>query len=256
MNIRLYFLGTGAAVPIGKRGLPCIALRVNGDIYLFDAGEGCQYRLFKAGLGVVKIKTIFITHLHGDHFLGLFGMLQSMHMLNKESPLSIYGPSELENMIKTFLPYGLERLRFNISFGEISEWSEIYRDDNIVVTSYPVKHGTIKSFGFIVDVRKRIRKRIVYTGDTCPIDTVVEASRNANILIHESTFTSEYREEALKQGHSTAADAALAAQKANVDLLVLTHISARYDDDYELFIDAYRFFKKVIVAQDYMSLIL
>lgn len=256
MNIRIYFLGTGAAVPIGKRNLPCIVLKINGDLYLFDSGEGCQYQLFKSGLGIVKIKAIFITHLHGDHFLGLFGMLQSMYMLNKKSPLHIYGPGELGNMIKTFLPFGLEKLGFDISFKEISEWNEIYRDDNIIVTSFPVRHGTIRAFGYIIDIRKRIRKKIVYTGDTCPIDTVVEAARNADILIHESTFTSEFREEALKQGHSTAADAALIAQKANVNLLVLTHLSARYDNDYDLFIDAYRFFKKVIVAHDYMSLII
>jgi len=255
LNIRLYFLGTGAAVPIGRRGLPCIALKIDGDIYLFDCGEGCQYRLLRAGLGVVKVKAVFITHLHGDHFLGLFGMLQSMHMLNKESPLRVIGPRELEDMLETFIPYSLSRLGFPLEFSGLSEWIEVYRDDNIVVTTFPVKHGPMRSYGFIVETLRRARRRFVYTGDTSPVDTVVEASRNADVLIHEATFTSEYKEEALKQGHSTAADAAETALKANVGLLVLTHISARYDDDYELFIDAYRFFRRVIVASDYMCLI-
>ncbi len=251
-------MGTGAAVPIGKRGLPCIALKTDGSIYLFDTGEACQYRLLKAGLGVVKVKAIFITHLHGDHFLGLLGMLQSMHMLDRRTPLYIYAPRGLKEILQVLLPQSLRRLRFPLYLASIAPWEKLYRDSYIEVIAYPVVHGSMEAYGFIIDLVKRGKQRIriVYTGDTRPCRSTVIACRGADILVHEATFTSDLKEEAYQQGHSTAGDAGYIARLCGVETLILTHISARYDGDYPLYIDAYRFFNNVIVARDYMSIIL
>ncbi len=249
MRTRLYFLGTGAAVPL-NRGLPCIALRHNGSIYLLDSGEGCQARLFKVGLGVVKIKAILITHLHGDHFLGLFGMLQSMHMLNRKNELVIVGPSKLKEILAKMVKESTGGLRFPIKYYKIEPHELVYEDNNVKVVAFPVDHG-IEAYGFKIDVKN---KTIVYTGDTRPTDTIIEYSRNADILIHEATFDSSMAREAHEQGHSTSVDAAKTASAANVKRLVLTHISARYDDTDLLFYDSYRFFRNVVVANDYMIL--
>mgnify|MGYP000683944592 CR=1 FL=1 len=250
--IRLYMLGTGAAVPL-NRGLPCIVLRINSDLYVFDTGEGCQQRMFNTGLSVVKIRSIFITHLHGDHFLGLPGMLQSMHLLDRRNDLTIVGPRNLFNLLENFLKLSYGQPAFKISYVDAKDNEIVYEDSNIVVESFTVKHIG-DSFGYKINIKKK-RKSIIYTGDTKPIDKIAEISKNADILIHEATFTSILREEAYKQGHSTAADAALIASKSNVKTLILTHISSRYNSVEPLFYDAYRFFRNTIVAEDYMTII-
>jgi len=250
LNIKIYMLGTGAAVPV-NRALPCIACRVDSDIYLLDVGEGCQYRMMKLGLGVVKVKAVFITHMHGDHYLGLFGLLQSMRLLNKESELHIVAPQDLIDLIKYLVENKLVKIEHDIHLQPIGE-GEVYRDNKVVVSSYVVEHN-IPSWGYVVEACGR---RIVYTGDTTPSENTVANSKDADLLIHESTFISLDREEAIKQGHSTAADAALVASKAGVKRLLLTHISSRYSDPDVLYYDAYRYFKNVVVAMDNMIIYL
>ncbi len=251
MNIRWYLLGTGAAVPL-NRGLPCNALRVENNFYLFDVGEGCQEKLFKAGLGVVKAKAIFITHLHGDHFLGLFGLIQSMHMLNRREDLYIYAPNRLWNILNTIFSNSVESTGFNIVFHSIKKDALLYEDNYLKVYSFQTDHG-IESYGFVAYVRVRKKqKKIVYTGDTRPIPNTIEASENADLLIHEATFTSNKSREAYEQGHSTSMDAAIIAREAKVRQLVLTHISARYESPLPLYYDAYRFFDNVIIGEDLM----
>ncbi|WP_440059882.1 ribonuclease Z [Thermogladius sp. 4427co] len=250
MNARLVFLGTGAAIPI-YRGLPCISLKVNSNIYIFDIGEGCQQRMFKMGLSPLKVEAIFITHSHGDHFLGLFGLLQTMNLSDRRRELKIIAPKDLTVFIERILEGYIGKLGFPITVLDTEE-AEIFQDNLITVQSYPVCH-TVKSYGYLIRVGN---KTISYTGDTAACDTTVEYSKNATILVHEATFTSEFEKEAREQGHSTARDAALIALKSNVNLLVLTHISSRFSDETPLLLEAYRYFKKSIVARDYMSLIL
>lgn len=251
MNTKIYMLGTGAAMPI-SRGLPCIALRVDSDIYLLDVGEGCQQRLFKAGLGVVKVKAVIITHLHGDHYLGLFGMFQSMHLSDRKNDLYIIAPSKLKNLLKEYINLGLFKVDYPINFIDVKE-SELYKDNKISIEAFKVDHG-VEAYGFVVALRNN--KIIIYTGDTKPFEELAHIAKNADVLIHESTFTSDLREEAWRQGHSTAADAALIASKADVKELVLTHISSRYRNAEPLYYDAYRYFRNVIVAEDYMIIYL
>jgi len=93
VNARIHFLGTGAAMPV-TRSLPCIALKVDSEIYLFDPGEGCQSKMFKYGLSPLKVRTIFVTHAHGDHYLGLPGLIQTMTLSNRKEQLVIAGPRQ------------------------------------------------------------------------------------------------------------------------------------------------------------------
>ncbi len=104
-------------------------------------------------------------------------------------------------------------------------------------------------------VRPRPRAVIVYTGDTAPCSSVVEAARGATVLVHDATFTSDMEEEAHRQGHSTAADAARAAREAGAGLLVLTHFSARYRDPGPLLREARRIFPRVVAAGDGLRLV-
>lgn len=242
-------LGTGTAVPI-KRGLPCIVVKVDSDLYVFDVGEGCQYRIMKVGLGLVKVRGIFVTHMHGDHYLGIFGLLQSMHLLDKRTDLTIVAPRELIDVLSGLLERKLVKMSYGYSLQLVGE-GVVYEDGKVRVQGFQVEHN-VPSHGFLLEVRDKYE--IVYSGDTAPCSKIVEVSEGADLLIHESTFTSRDYEEAVEQRHTTARDAAIVASRANVKNLVLTHISPRYSSELEIFLDAYRFFKNTIVAEDYMAI--
>jgi len=251
LNVRIYLLGTGTAIPL-RRGLPCIVLKINSHLYVFDIGEGCQQRLINMGLSPIKIKSIFITHAHGDHYLGLFGLLQSMHLMDMKNPLNIVVPREIYVLLEEMIEMKLVKPGFTINPSIVREGG-VYSDDNVKVYAFPVKHS-IPAYGYLAIVKDKYR--IVYTGDTMYCEDVVKHSQGAHLLIHEATFASIDQDKAREEKHSTAVDAAIAASKAGVKTLVLTHISPRYNDTSILYYDAYRYFKNTIVAEDYMTLII
>src|SRR5437867_2118189 len=94
-GLDVVFLGTGGSLPTKERGLPSVAIRRDGEIVLFDCGEGTQRQMMHAGLGFNRPTSIFISHLHGDHILGLPGLLQTMSSLVRDKPLDLFGPKGL-----------------------------------------------------------------------------------------------------------------------------------------------------------------
>ena len=100
--MKIVFLGTSGSMPTPSRGASAIAVRRKREIILFDCGEGTQQRMVAARLGFRRPTRIFISHLHGDHILGLPGLLQTMTLLQRERPLYIYGPLGLLNFINAF----------------------------------------------------------------------------------------------------------------------------------------------------------
>lgn len=113
--MKLVFLGTSAAQPTENRGLSCICLEREGEIIMFDAGEAAQISYLKSGLGWNKKMKIFVTHLHGDHCIGLLGLLQTMTMQHRTEVLEIYGPSGIEE----FISANIKVLNFGLSFSVI-----------------------------------------------------------------------------------------------------------------------------------------
>ncbi|NND85912.1 MAG: ribonuclease Z [Nitrosopumilus sp.] len=110
--MKLVFLGTSAAQPTEHRGLSCICLERDGEILMFDAGEASQISYMKSGLGWNKKMTIFVTHLHGDHCVGILGLLQTMSMQKRTETLEIFGPSGIEE----FIGANIKILNFGLSF--------------------------------------------------------------------------------------------------------------------------------------------
>ncbi|AJM91450.1 MULTISPECIES: ribonuclease Z [Nitrosopumilus] len=110
--MKLVFLGTSAAQPTENRGLSCICLEREGEILMFDAGEAAQISYMKSGLGWNKKMKIFVTHLHGDHCVGILGLLQTMSMQNRTETLEIFGPSGIEE----FIAANIKVLNFGLSF--------------------------------------------------------------------------------------------------------------------------------------------
>ncbi len=110
--MKLVFLGTSAAQPTENRGLSCICLEREGEILMFDAGESAQISFLKSGLGWNKKMKIFLTHLHGDHCIGILGLLQTMTMQHRTEPLEIYGPKGIDE----FIAANIKVLNFGLSF--------------------------------------------------------------------------------------------------------------------------------------------
>ncbi|UCC57846.1 MAG: ribonuclease Z [Candidatus Bathyarchaeum sp.] len=117
-DLQVIFLGTGGSIPTPQRGLSAIAIRRRDELFLFDCGEGTQRQMTRAGVGFHRKTKIFITHMHGDHVLGLPGLLQTMSLLDREKKLEIYGPQGIKAFVETIS----QTVQFTLTFPvEVSE---------------------------------------------------------------------------------------------------------------------------------------
>jgi len=110
--MKLVFLGTSAAQPTESRAMTCICVVLDKEILMFDAGEGAQLSFLKSKLGWNKKMKIFVTHMHGDHCVGILGLLQTMSLQNRTESIDIYGPKGIED----FLAANLKVLNFGLTF--------------------------------------------------------------------------------------------------------------------------------------------
>ena len=111
-DLNVIFLGTGVSIPTPQRGLSAIAIRRKNELLMFDCGEGSQRQMIQAGVGFHRKTKLFITHMHGDHVLGLPGLLQTMSLLDRTKKLEIYGPQG----IKAFVEAISQTVRFSLNF--------------------------------------------------------------------------------------------------------------------------------------------
>ena len=144
--MKLYFLGTGSAVPTKDRGLTCIALKIEGETALIDCGDGSQRQLVKMGLGFKSIKRVFITHLHGDHFLGLPAIVQTFSMLKRDIPLEVYGPKGLKPLFDKLFEVAYFDPSFDLKIIEI-ESETSFRFSKYSVKFFRVHHGEVPCYG-------------------------------------------------------------------------------------------------------------
>lgn len=296
--IRVTFLGTAAARPTVGRNVAGICVQREGDLMLFDCGEGTQRQMMRYGTGF-GIQSIFVTHLHADHFLGIIGLLRTMGLQGREEPLQIFGPKGAKEVLEAATRLGIDRVQFPVTIRELTP-GETIGFGEYEVEAFPVQHGT-PAFGYALrehprlgrfDVEKaralgipdgplfgrlhkgeavemggktihpsqlvgdpRPGRLVVYTGDTRPFIGTGRIAKGADLLIHEATFTEEEAQRAHETFHSTALGAATLARDAEVDRLVLTHISARYaDNTAPLLEEGRQAFARTRVAHDGLSL--
>lgn len=150
MNFELTILGSGSALPTSRRYSTAQALNVLERFFLIDCGEGAQLQLRNAKFKFGKINHIFISHLHGDHVFGLFGLLSTYNLLGRKTTLTIHGPANIKEIINFYIQYFTEALNYQIVVEPIGSRSlTLLMEDKLVqVYSFPLKHR-VPSWGFI-----------------------------------------------------------------------------------------------------------
>jgi len=139
-QINIVFLGTGGSWPSVKRNVSSVAIKRGGETILFDCGEGTQRQLQKSKLSYMQISKIFITHFHGDHFLGLPGLIQTMQLNDRELPLHVYGPKGMNRLLEQLLSLGYFKPNYKIISHEIDE-KDILDFGEYLIKILRVKHG-------------------------------------------------------------------------------------------------------------------
>jgi len=153
MELTVFLLGTSGSIPTPTRSCPAVALRRNGEILLFDCGEGTQVQMVKAGLSVMKISKVFITHLHGDHFLGLAGIVQTLSLWGREKKLEVYCPAEESERLRRYLEIPRYTLTFELAVEGLQPGEEVRGEDWRVLTARASHPVPSLAYAFVEDDR-------------------------------------------------------------------------------------------------------
>lgn len=161
MGIRVTILGSNSAAPAHRRHHTSQLVNVEGHMHLVDCGEATQLQLKRYKIRAQRIKNIFISHLHGDHYLGLMGLLSTMHLMGRKTPLSLYGPKGLNEIIGMQMKYSETHFNYNVNFVEVDTETHkmIHEDSLIEVWSIPLDHR-IPCSGFLFKEKPK-KHRIV-----------------------------------------------------------------------------------------------
>ncbi|MFM7430308.1 MAG: MBL fold metallo-hydrolase, partial [Flammeovirgaceae bacterium] len=140
MPFRLSILGSSAAAPALGRYTSCQYLNIQNKHFLIDCGEGAQMQMQRFDIPIGKISKIFVSHLHGDHYLGLMGLLFSMHLNKRTSDLDLYSPYGLNEIILLHLKYSKSRLNYHINYHAFdpSERKILVDDEKLTVETIPL----------------------------------------------------------------------------------------------------------------------
>jgi len=323
--MELIILGSSAAIPVRERNLSSTALKYKNEILLFDCGEDLQRNLIEAGLKLNKPLKILISHFHGDHIIGLPGLLFRFGLISRTAPITIFGPRnlflylfvhrkvlglkanyplrivEIDNDNKKLIIF--ETLDSEIPSEEkLLEDNVIFENDKYVLKYTEVDHSVLAfAYSFVEKPRygkfkperanelgipesrlwkklqegeiiefegkkidplkegivdpKRPGRKVTYSGDTVPCESLIELGKNSDVLIHEATFAKELSDIAIEKKHSTSVDAAIDAKKMGAKQLILTHISSRYQEDaIKLLEEAKEIFPNTLLAIDLMRI--
>jgi len=300
MSLHVVFLGTAASIPTIARALPSVVVKRKNEVLMFDCGEGVQRQMIRASVGFHRKMKVFVSHMHGDHVLGLPGLLQTMSLLDRQEKLDVYGPVGIKAFVETISATVQFVLTFPIEIHEIKDegvvckekeyevkvtqtdhvipslayaliekprpgrfnpkkaealdvpegplWSRLQRGEKVKTTT-----GRVVKPEQVVGA-PRLGRKIVYSGDTRPTESVLRLAEDADLLIHEATFDDELLNKAIEDGHSTPSQAAETAKKAKVKRLILTHLSSRYKNTQPLLEQARKIFPHTDVAEDFMKI--
>jgi ribonuclease BN (tRNA processing enzyme) len=244
-DTKLILLGTGTPFADPTKSGPSLAIVVNNTSYIVDCGPGVVRRAAEASklgfpsLEAAQLKTLFITHLHSDHTIGLADIILTPAVLDRNAPIRIYGPVGSKKMTDDLMSAykediairinGLEKgdaIAYQVYTNEIKE-GQIYKDSNLTVTAFNVQHGQWdNAFGFVFQTKD---KKIVISGDCTYSENLIKYAKDCDILVHEvySDAGLKKRTQRWQDYHSTfhtsTYQLADIANKVKPKLLILNH---------------------------------
>ncbi len=286
-------LGTSSMVPTKDRNHAAVFVSYKEEGILLDCGEGTQRQLKTAGIPLSKVKIILITHWHGDHVLGLPGMVQSMGSSKYTGKLKIFGPKGTKKRWELLKKAYVFEDRFEIEINDVKK-KVFFETKEFQLEALELDHTTpCLGYAIVEKDRRRIKmdeakklgipegpligklsegekikingktikpdevsfiekgKKLAYVTDTGLCKNAVTISKNADLLICESTYDDDLLEKAEKYKHLTARQAAQIANQADVKKLCLTHFSQRYKQIDEISEHAKMVFHNTICADDF-----
>ncbi len=173
MKFEVTILGSSSATPVYNRNPSAQLLNCNEKFYLIDCGEGTQQQLMRLGIKASKIDHVFISHLHGDHYFGLIGLLSSMHLNGRIKPIKIFAPKALKDILELQFLHSETILRYPIEFTfvEADQSVKIYENADLTVSTIILNHR-IPCTGFRFSQKKRLRKLIAerLEADQVPVE--------------------------------------------------------------------------------------
>lgn len=276
MKFEVTILGSSSATPIFNRHPTSQLVNVHDTFILIDCGESTQMQLLRYGIKPSKIQHILISHLHGDHYLGLVGLLSSMNLNGRKEEVFLYGPKGLDQLLDLHFSLSCTQIKYPLHFKETKLEKEVIIDmSSFFIETIPISHS-IPCTGFKVSEKPRslkLKKQVVqdlgipvellagikegddyingagelfkntdltdlpplprtyaFYSDTKYLPESIDNIRGISTLYHEATFTNEMADRAALTFHSTAEQAALMAQAAGAQKLLIGHFSARYRD--------------------------
>lgn len=159
LNPKLTVLGCHSSIPTKNFHPTSQIFEMRGHAFLIDCGEGTQVQIKRAKIKFNKISHIFISHLHGDHYFGLIGLLSTLQLLGREKSINIYSPKGLDEIINCHLKWSGGRINYPIIYNELlSNYSEtIFEDDKVTIFTIPLKHR-IQTNGFLFKEKNKEKK--------------------------------------------------------------------------------------------------
>jgi len=193
MPFELTILGSNSALPTSDRYPTAQVLNVLGRFFLIDCGEGTQIQLRRNKIGFSKIKHIFISHLHGDHYYGLIGLISTLNLLGLKTDIHIYSPSELKSLLQPQIDFIKGGMNVNLVFHPLNfkKPQQIFADKRVEVFSFPLKHS-ISTCGFLFrEVQKPANiKREAVQEYNIPIAKIKEIKAGADFVTSEGEVIS------------------------------------------------------------------
>lgn len=265
----LCLLGTGGTMPMPERALTSLMVRHGGQNLLIDCGEGTQVQIRKRKWSMKAIEHILITHVHGDHIIGLPGLLLSMGKDGRREPLRVYGPTGLNSVVQGLM-LAAPGLPFEVRVTELTQQEQTFSCGSLKIHAFMLEHS-VPCFGYSIRLDRarkfdpekaathaipqilwsRLQKgeavqgytpdmvlgeerpglQVTYVTDTRPTDAARKNAENADLLICEGMYGSDDKlEKAQANQHMLFTEAAQIAKAANAARLWLTHYSPSLDD--------------------------
>ncbi|WP_233559644.1 ribonuclease Z [Taibaiella sp. KBW10] len=299
--MKITILGNNSAIPAHGRNPSAQIVEIKDHLLLLDCGEGTQMQLMKYGIKRSKIQHIFISHLHGDHYFGLIGLINSLGLLGRTDPLHIHCPEKLPKIIKLQLDACGSIMPFDLIFQTIKDEGEnrlIVENGLYSVSCFPVDHR-IPTHGFVITEKSSGRKIVpeacreynipqafynklklgedytrkdgllvknewvtevgkadkvyAYCADTKYTLSFLQVIKNADAIYHESTYLDAESDLANMRYHTTARQAAMLAEEAEVKMLLLGHYSSRYKNIEEFEVEAKAIFTNTRATYEGLS---